>query len=73
MSEIPIVEHLFRHEYGKIVSLLTGRYSSRHIELIEDAVQDALLKAMQMWGYQKPPDHPSAWLYRVCQTGVGPR
>jgi predicted RNA polymerase sigma factor len=55
VPEIQKVEHLFRHEYGKIVSLLTGRYSSRHIELIEDAVQDALLKAMQIWGYQNLP------------------
>lgn len=70
MSEIQKVEHLFRHEYGKIVSLLTGRYSSRHIDLIEDAVQDALLKAMQIWGYQKPPDNPSAWLLRVANNRI---
>lgn len=70
MSEIQRVEHLFRHEYGKIVSLLTGRYSARHIELIEDAVQDALLKAMQMWGYQNPPENPSAWLYRVANNRI---
>lgn len=70
VSENQKVEHLFRHEYGKIVSLLTGRYSSRHIELIEDAVQDALLKAMQMWGYQNPPENPSAWLYRVANNRV---
>jgi RNA polymerase sigma factor (sigma-70 family) len=68
--EIQKVEHLFRHEYGKIVSLLTGWYSSRHIELIEDAVQDALLKAMQIWGYQKPPGNPSAWLYRVANNRI---
>lgn len=70
MSGIQKVEHLFRHEYGKMVALLTGRYSSRHIELIEDAVQDALLKAMQIWGYQNPPANPSAWLYRVANNRI---
>ena len=62
------VGHLFRHEYSKIVAFLTNKYSSYKIDLIEDAVQEALLKAMKVWGYQNIPDNPSAWLYRVANN-----
>ena len=56
-----LVEHIFRHEYGKIISLLTHKFGPAHLERIEDAVQDSLIKAMQVWGYKKPPLNPTAW------------
>lgn len=62
------ISHLFRHEYGRIVAYLTNRYTSQKIDLIEDAVQEALLKAMRVWGYQTIPNNPSAWLYRVANN-----
>ncbi len=62
------IDHLFRHEYGKIVSYLTARYGSKMLDRIEDAVQDALLKAMQVWAFQSVPRNPSAWLYRVANN-----
>lgn len=37
-----------------------------HIEAIEDAVQNALMKAIQAWTPSGLPDNPSAWLYRVA-------
>jgi len=61
-------EHLFRHSYGKIVAVLANKYSSKNFDLIEDAVQDALLKAMNVWPYHQYPDNPTAWLYRVAQN-----
>lgn len=63
------LDHLFRHEYSKLVALLAGKYAARNIDLIEDAVQDALLKAMQVWSYHHSiPDNPTAWLYRVANN-----
>ena len=62
------IEHLFRHEYGKIVAALTGKFSSYQIDLIEDSVQEALLKAMNVWGFREMPENPSAWLYRVASN-----
>lgn len=62
------IEHLFRHEYGKIVAALTSTFSSHQIDLIEDSVQEALLKAMKLWGFGDLPDNPSAWLYRVASN-----
>ena len=63
-----LVEHIFRHEYGKIISLLTHKFGPSHLERIEDAVQDSLIKAMHLWGYKEPPQNPTAWLLRVANN-----
>jgi len=34
-----LVEHFFRHEYGRLVAMLTRRAGAAQIELVEDAVQ----------------------------------
>jgi len=46
-----------------------NKFGPSHIESIEDAVQDALLKAMQVWGYKELPDNPTSWLLRVANNG----
>ncbi|MEW7279808.1 hypothetical protein ABW636_14540 [Aquimarina sp. 2201CG1-2-11] len=33
------INHLFRHEYGKLVSILTKTFGTARIELAEDVVQ----------------------------------
>lgn len=68
MTAAPDMDHLFRHAYGKITSMLAARFSPRHIDLIEDAVQEALVRAMQSWSYGKAPDKPEAWIYRVASN-----
>src|SRR5262245_32102501 len=60
--------HFFRHEYGRLVSLLTRRAGVQHVELAEDAVQAALLAAVESWGKTRAPDNPSAWLFRVAHN-----
>ncbi|MEX0288752.1 MAG: RNA polymerase sigma factor [Flavobacteriaceae bacterium] len=65
-----IVENVFRYEYGKILAILVNRFGPAHLEKIEDAVQDALLKAMQIWGYQNVPDKPTSWLLRVAGNSL---
>ena len=62
------LDHLFRHEYSKLVALLTNRYGAALLDLVEDAVQEALLKAGKVWSYQPIPDRPGAWLYRVANN-----
>ncbi len=63
-----VVAHVFRHEYGKIIAFLLHKYGTIHLEKIEDAVQEALLKAMQVWGYKGVPDNPTAWLLTVARN-----
>ncbi|MEM9143324.1 MAG: sigma-70 family RNA polymerase sigma factor [Bacteroidota bacterium] len=60
-----LVEHVFRHEYGKIVSVLLNRFGPSHLERIEDAVQESLIKAMNLWAFEAP-GNPTAWLLRVA-------
>ncbi|MDN5200893.1 sigma-70 family RNA polymerase sigma factor [Fulvivirgaceae bacterium BMA10] len=63
-----MVEHLFRHESGKVISHLTRKFGTQHIEIIEDAVQEALIKAMQLWPYHGAPQNPTAWILRVANN-----
>jgi RNA polymerase sigma factor (sigma-70 family) len=63
-----LVEHLFRQEAAKIISALTGNFGLRNLELIEDAVQEALLKALRLWSYGTIPPNPAAWLMQVARN-----
>jgi RNA polymerase sigma factor (sigma-70 family) len=65
-----LVEHFFRHEYGRLVALLTRKVGVRHLDVVEDAVQGALLAALTGWTAQGRPDDPGAWLYRVAHNSL---
>src|SRR5882672_338253 len=62
-----LVGHLFRHEAGKMASVLTRMLGFGAMELAEDIVQDTLLKAMSVWKFKGIPENPSAWLYTVAK------
>ena len=61
-------EHFFRHEYGRLVAMLSRRVGVHHLEAVEDAVQIALLAAVETWPKGEVPENPSAWLFRVAQN-----
>src|SRR5437763_4857965 len=68
-AELPqLVEHLFRHEAGKMVASLTGIFGIEHLNLAEDAVQEALSRALQTWPYRGIPENPSAWIMRASRN-----
>lgn len=67
-THLNTIDHLFRHEYGRLVSGLTANFGVENIEFVEDAVQEALLKAMQMWGFGKIPNNPTSWLFMVARN-----
>ena len=46
MTTPRLVEHFFRHEYGKLVATLSRRIGVHNIEAVEDAVQSALMAAL---------------------------
>lgn len=62
-----LVAHLFREEAGRIVSRLTRVLGGRHLDLAEDAVQEALMRALQGWPLHGVPDQPAAWLFTVAR------
>ncbi len=63
-----LVEHYFRHAYGKLVAMLVGRVGVPHLGRIEDAVQGALTAALTAWVDKGMPQEPEAWLYRVAHN-----
>ncbi len=63
-----VVDHLFRREAGRLVAILAARFGSAHLHLAEDVVQDALLRAMQVWPYSGVPENPSAWLLQTARN-----
>src|SRR5262245_53385390 len=67
-AELP--EHEFRNEFRRLVAVLSRRFGVHRIELCEDAVQTALLRAVQSWSQRGLPDDRGAWLYRVALNEV---
>jgi RNA polymerase sigma-70 factor (ECF subfamily) len=65
-----LIEHLFRRQAAQIVATLTRVVGARHLALVEEAVQDALVTALQLWPYRGVPDDPAAWLFRVARNRV---
>lgn len=65
-----LVEHFFRHEYGKLVATLSCRVGVHNVEAVEDAVQSALISALESWTVGGLPDSPSAWLFRVAHNNL---
>ena len=63
-----LVDHFFRHESGRMISVLTKIFGSQNLDLAEDVVQDALMEALEHWQYRGVPDNPSAWLFRVAKN-----
>lgn len=68
MPPAELTDHLFRRSAGRIVALLTRILGPGQLSLAEDAVQDAMLKALQTWPYQGIPRNPAGWLYRVARN-----
>jgi RNA polymerase sigma-70 factor (ECF subfamily) len=63
-----LVDHLFRHEAGKMVAVLSRLFGLHNLQLAEDVVQDAFIKAQQSWKFNNLPADPSAWLMQVAKN-----
>lgn len=62
------VDHLFRHEWGKLVSVLTKVFGVHNLQMAEDVVQDTLLTALNNWKINGVPDNPTAWLFTSARN-----
>jgi len=72
MSNVPelnsLIGHLFRHHSGKMAAVLSRTFGVRHIDLIEDGIQDAMIAAMKRWPFVGVPENPTAWLTQVAKN-----
>ena len=63
-----LLEHLFRLQSGRMVAHLTRLLGPAHLELAEETVQEAMLRALQTWPYHGVPENAGAWLFKVAHN-----
>jgi RNA polymerase sigma-70 factor, ECF subfamily len=63
-----LLDHLFRRQSAQMVATLTRVIGTRDLALAEEAVQDALVTALQQWPFRGVPQEPAAWLFRVARN-----
>src|SRR5215203_3412649 len=59
------IEITFRREYGRVLAALIS--SMGDFTLAEDALQDALVLALQQWADDGVPRNPGAWLTTIAR------
>ncbi len=64
----PQLEDLFRHHYGALVAGLCRVLGAANLELAEDVLQEAMLRALRSWPVDGVPDKPDGWLFRVARN-----
>ena len=63
-----LAAHLFRREASRLVSVLTRAFGAERLQLAEDVVQEALVRALQTWPYYGVPDNPVAWVATTARN-----
>lgn len=63
-----LVEHFYRHEFGRLVAVLTRSFGARRLDLIEDVAQTALAQALETWSRRGVPEDPAGWIHRVARN-----
>ncbi len=62
-----LVDHLFRHSAGRMVAVLARRLGADRLDLAEEVVQEALMRALTTWPYRGVPANPAGWLFQVAR------
>jgi RNA polymerase sigma factor (sigma-70 family) len=65
---MPLDDHLFRRQAGRMVATLTRIFGVHNLALAEDVVQDAFCRALEVWKFRGVPENPSAWLMAVAKN-----
>jgi RNA polymerase sigma-70 factor (ECF subfamily) len=63
-----VAEHFFRQEGARLVATLTAHLGTHQLQLAEDVVQEALVRALKTWPYRGVPDNPAAWLTQAAKN-----
>jgi RNA polymerase sigma-70 factor (ECF subfamily) len=63
-----LTEHLFRHEWGRMVAAVTRIFGVHNLALAEDVVQEAFCRAVEVWPFGGVPENPSAWLMATAKN-----
>jgi RNA polymerase sigma-70 factor (ECF subfamily) len=63
-----VTEHFFRRESARIVAALVRIFGVHNLALAEDVVQDAFVRAAELWKVRGVPDNPAAWLMTTAKN-----
>lgn len=63
-----LTDHLFRHEAGRVVSMLVKSLGVEHLQLAEDVVQEAMTRALRTWPFYGVPDNPAGWIAQTAKN-----
>src|SRR5260370_1255509 len=64
------LDQRFRSCHGRLVAALTRRFGVQGFALIENAVQDAYVRALERWPSDGTPTEPERWLVRVAHNAM---
>lgn len=67
-SAVSVADDLFRREGARLVATLAAKLGTHRLQLAEDAVQEALVRALQTWPYRGIPENPAAWLAHAAKN-----
>src|ERR671922_1138416 len=59
-SDRPLVDEVFRDEWGRVLATLVGQFGD--FDLAEEATQEAFAVATERWPRDGTPPNPGAWL-----------
>src|SRR5215813_6160650 len=65
MTAAAQIEKTYREEYGRVLAALISQLGD--FTLAEDALQDALVNALERWERDGVPRNPGAWLTTVAR------
>jgi len=60
-----LIEKTYREEHGRVLAALISQLGD--FELTEDALQDALVNALERWEIDGVPRNPGDWLLTVAK------
>jgi RNA polymerase sigma-70 factor (ECF subfamily) len=63
-----LVDHLFRHEAGRLAAALVRILGPANVDLAEDVVQETLCHALETWKLGRVPANPAAWLRTAARN-----
>jgi RNA polymerase sigma-70 factor (ECF subfamily) len=63
-----VADDLFRREGARLVASLAAHLGTHRLQLAEDVVQEALVRALQTWPYRGIPENPAAWLSQTAKN-----
>lgn len=63
-----LVDHLFRHAAGRMTAQVARLVGPARLDLAEEVVQDALVRALETWPHKGVPENPAGWLYQVARN-----